>query len=254
MPAARESDDSGGVPPKLSLAQRLSLALPRMKRDREKPPLFTRLRDSMVKPVDPSTAKKSQDADRPMTVAELEDAIASADDKERLTGLLLAPVAAAIGLVVSGLKIANARPAFLVNGKVNPEHANLGIYNSLEIVFLALAVLMLATAYFRKRLFLGIIMALYGLSLFNLPPYWGFAFPYILAGAWLLVRAYRLQRDLKVATGEGPARPGSQGRGRGAPTTGRAEPNKRYTPPKPPAKKPRAKKPPSKPDDEKRAG
>jgi len=73
-------------------------------------------------------------------------------------------------------------------------------------VFLALALLMLGFAYFRKRLFLGVVMALYGLSMFNLPPNWGFGIPYLLAGAWLLVRAYRLQRELKVATGELPRR------------------------------------------------
>jgi hypothetical protein len=97
-------------------------------------------------------------------------------------------------------------------------------------------------------------MALYGLSLFNLPPYWGFGIPYILAGAWLLVRAYRLQRDLREATGQTPSRPGSQGRqGRGRrPTdTSRPRPNKRYTPPTPPPRRSPSKR---KPEDEQRAG
>ncbi len=45
---------------------------------------------------------------------------------------------------------------------------------------------MLVTAYFRKRFFLGIAMALYGLSVFNLH-YWGFGVPFLMVGAWLLV-------------------------------------------------------------------
>jgi len=97
------------------------------------------------------------------------------------------------------------------------------------------------------------VTALYGLSLFNLPPYWGFGFPYILAGAWLLVRAYRLQRDLKEAKGE-PTRYGPP-RGSGTNGAGRPRPNKRYTPPTPPPRStPPKSKSKSKPEDEKRAG
>ena len=51
-------------------------------------------------------------------------------------------------------------------------------------MLLGLALLMLVTAWWRKRLFLGITMALYGLAIFNLH-YWGFGIPYILAAAWL---------------------------------------------------------------------
>ena len=58
-------------------------------------------------------------------------------------------------------------------------------------------------------------MALYGLAVFNLH-YWGFGVPFILVGAWLLVRAYRLQRDLREATGDAPARPGPTPAGRRA--------------------------------------
>jgi hypothetical protein len=57
-------------------------------------------------------------------------------------------------------------------------------------------------------------MALYGLSIFNLH-FWGFGIPFILAGAWLLVRAYRFQQKLKEANTS---------------TTARLE-SKRYTPP-----------------------
>jgi hypothetical protein len=89
---------------------------------------------------------------------------------------------------------------------------------------------MLVMAMLRKRLFLGIVMALYGLAVFNLH-YWGFGVPFIMGGAWLLVRAYRLQRDLREATGE-PSRPGVRGSGGGAnPRTSSSKANKRYTPP-----------------------
>ena len=49
---------------------------------------------------------------------------------------------------------------------------------------------MLATAWWRKRLYLGIVMALYGLTVFNLH-YWGFGIPYLLCAGWWIVRAYR---------------------------------------------------------------
>ena len=50
----------------------------------------------------------------------------------------------------------------------------------------------------RKRLLVGIAMALYGLSIFNLH-YWGFGIPFILGGAWYLVRAHPLSEKLKYA-------------------------------------------------------
>ena len=87
---------------------------------------------------------------------------------------------------------------------------------------------MLTMAMLRKRLFLGIATALYGLAIFNLH-YWGFGVPFVMAGAWYLVRAYRLQQALKLAKGEGPAqRYGSKAQSKGASYT--AKPNKRYTP------------------------
>ncbi len=136
----------------------------------------------------------------------------------------------------------------LKNGTLNPKYVNPSIYHELTLVLLVLAVLMLGLAYYRKRLFLGIVMALYGLGIFNLH-YWGFGIPYILAGAWLLVRSYRLQRDLKEATGEGPGSQRGQARGRGPTDKGRPGPNKRYTPPTSPPKRT-----PPKSGDEKKAG
>ena len=149
----------------------------------------------------------------PTTVPELEAAVARADDKERLVGLLAAPLAAAIGLLVSGSLIAND-PSIGHKGHVAPS-----LYAELGGVAVALALLMLVLALLRKRLYLGITMALYGLTIFNLH-FWGFGLPYVMVAAWLLVRAYRLQSKLKEAKAAA-----------GGPTPGRALPNKRFTPP-----------------------
>ena len=110
-------------------------------------------------------------------------------------------------------------------GLVNPQHVSVSLYHSLTLVLLGLAILMLVMGWLRKRLFLGIVMSLYGLAVFNLH-YWGFGIPFILGGAWLLVRAYRAQRELRVATGDLPSR-----RAGGGPAVARPKANKRYTPP-----------------------
>jgi len=252
MPGGRDPADSEGTPPDLSFWQRLLLVLPRLRHDGVKAPLGERLRDSLVKPVEPGRASKTNDPDAPRSVEELEEAVRSADDKERLTGLLLAPAAAAIGILVINLLIADNPARNLKNGARNPRYVDPSTYHNLALVLLVLAVLMLGTAYFRKRLFLGIVMALYGLAVFNLH-YWGFGIPYILAGAWLLVRAYRLQRDLREAKGDSPRRAGAGGRDR-RPTTPRPTSNKRYTRPSAPPKRPPPPKTKSKPEDEQRAG
>ena len=96
-------------------------------------------------------------------------------------------------------------------------------YHELLLVLLGLGALMLVTAWLRKRLFLALSMALYGIALFQLG-WLGFAVPFVLAGAWYLVRSYRLQQELRRAEPEDvrPAR---------ASGAVRARPNKRYTPP-----------------------
>jgi hypothetical protein len=100
------------------------------------------------------------------------------------------------------------------------------VYDGLTGVLVGLSVLILVTALLRKRLFLGIALALYGLAIFNLH-YWGFGVPFILAGAWLLVRAYRLQRELKEVTGPSPGRAAARSQ----------QPTRRYTPPASPRKR-----------------
>jgi hypothetical protein len=187
MPGRDPEGADGGGPPKLSVWQRLSGAV--------------------LKPVDPDRAAAGETDDL-ATVSELEEAIKHADDKERL-----------VGLIVTGTLLANdpAAPSKL--------HVSPSLYTELGGLAVVLAVAMLASAWYRKRLYLGIIMALYGLNVLNLH-YWGFGLPFIVAGAWLLVRAYRLQTRLKLAKAEEP------GGGPGAPN--QARPNKRYTPPTPP--------------------
>ncbi len=45
---------------------------------------------------------------------------------------------------------------------------SVSLFHELLLVLLGLSVLMLVTAWFRKRMYLGIVMALYGLAVFNL--------------------------------------------------------------------------------------
>ena len=175
-----------------------------------------------------ATGNEPSDKDELTTVPEIEAAIKTVTDKERLIGLMAAPVAAAIVFLVMSALVHNDPSALLSNGQVNPRHVNPTLYTELGLITLALALVMLAGAWFRKRLVIGIASALYGLSFFNLH-YWGFGLPYIMIGAWYMVRAYRLSQKLKLA---------KQG---DAPTFGangaKPPPSKRYTPPAAPARR-----------------
>jgi hypothetical protein len=180
---------------------------------------WERLKYTFVQPDDDPDQAKAATDDR--TVEELEDEIQTSTDKERAIGLVVAPVAAIVGLVISSASINYAKS----------HNQSTGVYDKLTYVLLGLAVLILVTSLMRKRMFQGITIALFGLAVFQLKySYVGFAAPFILVGAWYLVRAYRLQQALKLAQGaggSGPARPkGSNGKN-GA----RPRPNKRYTPP-----------------------
>ena len=202
----------------------------------------------MMKPA--TAAKASGDAPSavaggPTTIPEIEAAIKRADDKERVIGLLAAPIAAAIALLVVGSLVSHDPSALYSNGQIDKLHVNPSLYEELGAVTLALALLMLGAAWFRKRILIGIAMALYGLSIFNLH-YWGFGFPFILAGAWYLVRAYRLSEKLKHAKAD-EGMGGSRGNGSTAPLP---RSSKRYTPPAAPVR--RASKP--KPGKELEAG
>jgi hypothetical protein len=176
---------------------------------------WERVKFALVRPPE-EDARETKTDDR--SAEEIEATIRTADDKERAIGLIAAPLAAVIGIVISSASIDYAKT----------HHQSLTVYDELTYVILGLSVLMLATAWWRKRLFLGITMALYGLAVFNLH-YWGFGVPFLMAGSWYLVRAYRLQQALKRAQGAGtaPVRRTTTG-GSGA---ARPRASKRYTPP-----------------------
>jgi hypothetical protein len=234
QPGLGYDDSDGGAPPKLSLGQRMLLVLPRMGRGRklDKQPVGDWMRKTFMKPEDPDAKPAKKVPDTPESVEELEEAVKTADDKERAIGLVAAPLAAAIGFLVIHTLVANDPAQHLKSGALNPQYVNPSLYDDLFLVLLALSFVILIMAMLRKRLFLGIATALYGLAVFNLH-YWGFGVPFVMAGAWYLVRAYRLQRDLKLANGEGPsARYGRKAQS--GDTSYAAKPNKRYTPPSSP--------------------
>jgi hypothetical protein len=187
------------------------------------PPLRQRLSRLMFKPTDPADTTPAPVAPKP-SLEELEDAQRYANDKERMIGLLCAPIGALIGFLVIHADIANDPAQYLKGGATNPKYTPVSTYHELLIVLLVFCLGMLVAAWFRKRLFLGMLTALYGLAIFNLH-WWGFGVPFVLVGAWYLVRAYRAQRDVREATG-GTSRAGSTGAAGPAPT-----PSKRYTPP-----------------------
>ncbi len=182
-----------------------------------RPPNAARGRGAQRKPASPEPVE----AGAAPSAEAVEAEVRSATDKERLIGLLAAPWAALIGILISTELVRHDPATLLPTGQANPAHVNVSFYHEVLIAMLALSVAMLASAWFRKRLFLGITMALYGLTVFNLH-YWGFAVPYLLCAGWLLVRGYRLQRSLREAAPPAVA----QG---AAPAARRA--NKRYTPP-----------------------
>ncbi len=195
------------------------------------------LSNMMLKPAVAAESRTGEDRPKdpvPTTVPELEAAIKRADDKERMIGLLAAPVAAAIVFIVTASLAHTNSNHYLANGAVNPHYTNPSHYTGLGLVTLGLALVMLGGAWFRKRLVIGIAAALYGLSFFNLK-YWGFGLPYIMIGAWYMVRAYRLSQKLKLAKAADAPSYGPSG--------AQAPSNKRYTPPSAPARRPPKSKP-----------
>ena len=201
MPRNTDVDDSGADEPKLTF--------------------FQRIRYTMVKPDDSGKVKNDEPQ---LSREELEATIARADDKERNIGLVAAPLGALVTLFVSADLIHHAQQT----------GQSTSVYQTLTFVLLGMAALILLGAWLRKRLILGIVMALFGLGIFNLH-YWGFGVPFLLGGSWYLVRAWRLNSKLKQAGGGsgrtyGP--PNSKVTPRGLPSAGGVlpRPNKRYTP------------------------
>jgi len=183
---------------------------------------WQRLRYTMVRPDDDRSGSAAAE-DRPAD--EVRDSIKRADDKERAVGLIAAPVSAAISfIVITALINRNSGPSAT-------HYTPASTYHELLLVLLGLGVLMLVTAFLRKRLFLAISLALYGVALFQLG-WLGFAVPFVLAGAWYLVRSYRLQQELKRAEPGDSSVVRSKGTSSSAARTApRPRQNKRYTPP-----------------------
>jgi hypothetical protein len=220
VPKGHDSNADGGANPNESFRDRVS--------------------HWFLKPVDPS-APHAPVAD-PLSLEELQEEQRYANDRERAIGLVVAPIAALLSFILINADIRNDPVQYLKGGALNPKYTPLSTYHELLVVLLALSLLMLAMAWFRKRLFLGIAVALYGLALFNLH-WWGFGAPFIMVGAWYLVRAYRVQRAVKEATDAGPSTTGGNGSGPRA--------SKRYTPPSAPKRRPLPK---HDPNGEQRAG
>jgi hypothetical protein len=210
MPRNTHIDDSGGD-------------------DQPKLTFFQRLRYTLVKPDD---SGKVKDDEPVQSREELEATIARADDKERNIGLIAGPVGAIVALLVSADLIHNT-----------PVGQSTSEYQTLTFVLLGMAALIVVASWLRKRLILGVVLALFGLGIFNLH-YWGFGVPFLMAGSWYLVRAWRLNSKLKLAGG-------GSGRSYGPPNSKASpanrlpsaggvlpRPNKRYTPPTEKLKRP----------------
>ena len=198
---------AGDASPKLTLWQRLD-----------------RLRYAALDPNHPKAAEPKGAYE--LSGDELVKEEKRANDKERAIGLLVGPVATIISFLVVHDLLAHDPSAYFSDGAVNHQHVNPSTYSEVLLVLIILSFGITGMALWRKRLYLGIVTALYGLTIFNLH-YWGFGAPFILVGAWYLVRAYRLHRNLSQSIAGGPsatARPPSK--------------SKRYTPPS--ARRPRS--------------
>ncbi len=255
MPAGGASDRSGDDGRSgMSLWHRVLLALPRVKHEGERVPpaarLGERLRSAVLKPADPDSTSEGARAEGPRSAEELEQAIKYADDKERLVGLLAAPFAAIIGIIIHSDLISRDHIVAIRHGQLVYQ-TNPNYYHDVLLVLLALSVLMVVTAWFRKRLFLGVVLVLYAVTVFNLKHYIGFAIPYVLVAAWLLVRSFRLQRQLRETTAGGPGTRPARGTGNGG--ASRPGSNRRYTPPSNQPRRSSLRKPDG-PDRKKRAG
>jgi hypothetical protein len=219
MPTAVGPEGSAGdASPKLSLRHRL-LSFSHNNSRQAKPPVLDRLRAAVMNP-------NAQDAAAPrgayeLSGEELEIEERRANDKERAIGLLAGPLATIISFAVIHDLVSHDPSALLPDGAINHQHVNVSTYTDLFWVLIILSFGITGMALWRKRLYLGIVTSLYGLAIFNLH-YWGFGVPFVMVGAWYLVRAYRLHRNLKESTADGPSP---------SVTTRRPSANKRYTPP-----------------------
>jgi hypothetical protein len=184
---------------------------------------WERLKYAMVKPDDDAGARPAPSDER--SAEELQYAIRYADDRERAVGLIAGPIAALISFIVIGSMInRNSQPTTVAKNFVPAS-----TYHWVLLVFLALALVILVSAWWRKRMAMAIALALYGVGLFQLG-WLGFAVPFVLAGAWYLVRAFRLQQAFKKAEAEESGTDRTTARTNSG-SKPRARANRRYTPP-----------------------
>lgn len=202
MPANREtgSNDGDGVP---------------MTR-------WERLKYAMVRP----DGEDKRPAADERSAEELQYEVRYADDRERAVGLIAGPISVLISFIVIGSDISKNSSLTTTAPK---NYVPASTYHWVLLIFVALAVIMLASAWWRKRMPLAIALALYGVGLFQLG-WLGFAVPFVLAGAWYLVRAFRLQQALKKAEAAESATTRSTARTSNG-SKPRARANRRYTPP-----------------------
>jgi hypothetical protein len=216
MPAARH-DVEYAPPPGLRPWHSFLLRLPHLNSGQSKARLVDRLRKATLKPPETEAPARSRGAYE-LSGEELEIEEKRANDKERAIGLVAGPLATIIAFLVVHTLVVNDPPASLSDGAVNKLHVSLSTYSHLFLVLIILSFGITGMALWRKRLYMGIVTSLFGLAIFNLH-YWGFGVPFVMVGAWYLVRTYRLHRKLKEATAGGSS------------VTSRSTPNKRYTPP-----------------------
>jgi hypothetical protein len=183
--------------------------------DEHNSPRFAdRLRRALLRPDAANVGAPAAAADR-----------AGTNERARMVGLVAAPLAAAIAFAVTAALVSGDPASKLADGDPNRLHVPVSRYQEALVALLVLAVVMLVMSLLRRRLFVGIAMALYGLTLFNLH-YYGFAIPFLVGGAWFLVHAYR-EHTSSLDAGSGvPGEPDHR-----ASPRRRTKANRRYTPP-----------------------
>ncbi|MHB8681571.1 MAG: hypothetical protein ACYDA2_05695 [Acidimicrobiales bacterium] len=242
-----DTDGSPGQPalPKLTLGQRMLAALPNLQRTGTARQRLT----SALKPdavLDPASRPRRAGTSAPaargrftdtypdLSVGELRQLMKRLDDRERLIAMVAGPLIAILDLLLTQLTLHNNPPLH------HKGHADPGQIVAIGVGSAVIALLVLATAFFRRRslTLFALLFSGYGGGFVTILPAW------IIAG-WLFVHFSRMQRSLQAKTG-GPAasradaakrraeRLEQRRKGKGkAPEPAGPNPNKRYTPPKP---------------------
>src|SRR5271163_412299 len=94
-----------------------------------KPSLWMRFQNAVVQPDELADTKAAKAAEEKLSVEELQGEIATMSDKERAIGLIAAPVAAALGLIVSSASIDYAKT----------HHQGITVYDELTYVMLGMS-------------------------------------------------------------------------------------------------------------------